>query len=306
MNMHSRRYLTLLAVLLALPAQAQDPKPAPPPKDAPKPAAPLDAPKPASTSSKSSVDAALEKMRTSMLAGQADKAAYDEFVAAVKSDYESLQQGPVDANAVRSRLVAAVDDIYARSKKGKIAAEEFSALRVEVLDGSLMNSFAKWSAQPGEDGLKSVDGSLKQLADAAQEIDPATAAWRGRVQAQLEGLKKKPAPEMTDLALVQEELAHARAMRSEALLEKHATAKGATPTDFARIRHHVSDLLELQMARDPAAGELRAKLLSNIDELEQRAGMATLAKTDFESLRKELAQRGATAAAPAEKPKPRG
>ena len=304
MNKPSRRYLTLLAVLLALPAQAQTPNPAPP-KEAPRPADTAK-PAPAPASAKSPVDAALEKMRTKMLAGEADKAAYDEFVDAVKSDFESLQQGPLDATAVRARLVAAVDDMYARAKRGKIAAEEFSALRVEVLDGSLLNALSKWAAQPGADGLKSVDGNLKQLVDAAQEIDPGTAAWRGRVQAQLEGLKQKPAVEMGDLALVQEELAHARAMRSEALLEKHATAKGATPTDFARIRHHVSDLLELQAARDPAARDLRTKLLSSIDDLEQRAGMATLAKTDFESLRKELAQRGATAAAPAEKPKPRG
>ena len=108
MNSTSRRYLTVLAILLALPAQAQVPKPAPKQE----PAKPAAAPQPA----QSGVIGALEKMRQRVLAGEADKAAYDEFVAATKTGFESLQQGTPDATAVRARLVAAVDDIYARAK----------------------------------------------------------------------------------------------------------------------------------------------------------------------------------------------
>jgi len=284
MNNTSRRYLTVLAILLALPAQAQVPKPAPQTE----PVKPVTAAQPAS----SGVVAALEKLRVSVLAGQADKAAYDEFVAATKSGFESLQQGTPDATAVRARLVAAVDDIYARAKRTKIAAEEFAALRVEVLDATALNALARWAAQPGEDGMKMLEGSLKQLGDAAQEFDSGSSKWRVRVQALLEGLKQNPAPGATDIAVIQEELALARALRAASLLEKHAIAKSATPTDFARVRNHVSDLLDLQTSRDPGAAELKQKLLAAIDELERRSAEAALTSADFELLRKELAQRG--------------
>lgn len=297
MNSTSHRYLSVLAILLALPAQAQVPKPAPPQAEPAKPAA---APQPA----QSGVIGALEKLRQSVLAGQADKAAYDEFVAATKSGFESLQQGPPDATAVRARLVAAVDDIYARAKRGKIAPEEFAALRVDVLDASALNALAKWAAQPGEDGMKTLEGNLKQLGDATQEFDGASGKWRVRVQSLLDGLKQNPAPAATDLAAIQEELALARAVRAESMLEKHATGKTATTTDFARARNHISDLLELQTSRDPGAVESKKKLLAAIDDLEQRSAGAALTSADFEVLRKELAQRGGTA--PAEKPKPHG
>lgn len=124
------------------------------------------------------------------------------------------------------------------------------------------------------------------------------------MQSLLARLKQQAVPEPADLAALQEELAFARMLRAESLLEKHATSKGANPTDFARARNHVSDLLELQSRRDPEARELRKRLLAAIDELEQRAAQATLTRADFESLRKDLAQRGATA--PAEKQKPHG
>jgi hypothetical protein len=294
MNITSRRYLSLLAILLALPAQAQVSKPAPKPEPV----------KPAAATARSRIDVALENLRQRVLAGETDKAVYEEFVSAVKSGFESLQQGTPDATAVRARLVAALDDIYERAKRTKIAAEEFAALRVEVLDATLLNALSKWAAQPGEDGMKAVEGSLKELADAAQEVDPGSAGWRGRAQALLEALKQNPAPTATDVAPLQEELAHARALRSEGLLEKHATARGASPTDFARVRDQVSDLLELQTPRDPGARDLKKKLMTVIDELEQRGTGATLTSADFELLRKELAQRGGTS--PAEKPKPRG
>jgi len=294
MNSTSRRYLTVLAILLALPAQAQVPKPAPKTE----PAKPAAAPQPA----QSGVVAALEKMRQRVLAGDADKAAYEEFVAATKTGFESLQQGTPDATAVRARLVAAVDDIYARAKGTKIAAEEFAALRVEVLDATALNALAKWAAQPAEDGLRAVESSMKQLGDAAQEFDSGAGKWRVRVQALLDGLKQNPAPGATDLAAVQEELALARAVRSEAMLEKHAIGKSATSTDFARVRNHVSDLLELQTPRDPGAAELKKKLLAAVDELERRAAGAALTSADFELLRKELAQRGGPV--PAERQNP--
>lgn len=294
MNSHSRRYLTVLAILLALPAQAQISRPA----DAPAPAKP----KPAGPQSR--VETALENVRQRVLAGEADRPAYEQLVAAINTSFDSLQQGTPDALAVRSRLVAAVDDIYGRSKHARIAAEEFAALRVEVLDANVLSVLAKWAAEPGEDTLKALEDSLKQLDDAAQELDPGSAQARARVQALLEVLKQKPAPGAADLAPLHEQLAHSRALRSESLLEKHALSKAATTTDFARTRNHLSDLLELQSQRDPEARELRKRLLSSIDELERRAAAATLTRADFESLRKELAQRGATA--PAEKHEPHG
>ncbi len=294
MNSHSRHSLILLAILLALPAQAQTPKPA----------APSAPPAAAREGAQSRVEAALEAVRQKVLAGDTDRKAYDELVTAINTSFDRLQSGTPDALAVRSRLVAALDDIYTRAKKAKIAPEEFAALRVEVLDASLLDVLAKWAAEPGEQALKAVEGSLKQLEDGVQQLEAGSGEWRGRVQTLLAGLKQKPAPEASDLAALQEELALARALRAESLLEKHATAKGAFATDFARAREHVSDLLELQSPRDPEARELRKKLLGLIDELEQRAAQATLTHADFESLRKDLAQRGGMM--PAEKPKPHG
>ncbi len=294
MNSTSRGSLTLLAILLALPAQAQTAKPA----------APGAAPKAAREGTQSRVESALDAVRQKVLAGEADRKAYDEFVAAINTSFDSLPKGPPDALAVRSRLVATLDDIYLRAGSAKIAPEEFAALRVEVLDANFMSVLAKWAAEPGEQGMKAVEGSLKQLEDAVQELDAGSPEWRGRVQALLEGLKQKAGPEASDLASLQEELALARALRAESLLEKHATAKGASSTDFARARNHVSDLLELQSRRDPEARELRQKLLDSIDELQHRAAQATLTHADFESLRKDLAQRGGMT--PAEKQKPHG
>lgn len=294
MNSNTRRSLTLLAILLALPAQAQVTKPAAPPAPA----------KPASAGTQSRVEAALDTLRQKMLAGEVDRNAYDELVSAINTSFDSLQLGTPDAVAVRARLVAALDDISARGKSAKIAPEEFAALRVEVLDANFLSVLAKWSAEPGENAMKAVEGSLKQLEDAVQELDANSGEWRGRVQSLLEKLKQQATPAAADLAALHEELAFARTLRAESMLEKHATAKAANPTDFARARNYVSDLLELQSRRDPEARELRKKLLAAIDELEHRAAQATLTRADFESLRKELAQRGATALA--EKQKPHG
>jgi len=294
MNSHSRRSLTLLAILLALPAQAQIAKPTAPP------AAPA---RPATAGSESRVESTLEKVRQRALLGEADRDAFQDLVAAINTGFDNLQGTP-DTLAVRARLVAAVDDIYARSKQGKIPAEEFAALRVEVLDANLLGVLAKWTSEPGEHAMQAVEASLKQLEDAVQELDVGSGEWRGRVQSQLAKLKQKNEPEVADVAPLLEELAFARTLRAESLLEKHATAKGACPTDYARTRDSVSDLLELQSHRDPELRDLRKKLLASIDELERRAAEATLTHADFESLRKDLAQRGATVQT--EKQKPHG
>jgi hypothetical protein len=66
----------------------------------------------------------------------------------------------------------------------------------------------------------------------------------------------------------------------------------------------MSDLLDLQGRKDPSARELKQKLSAAIDELEQKSSGAALTRADFESLRKDLVQRGR--AAQAEKPKPKG
>jgi chromosome segregation ATPase len=293
MNSKSRRSLALMAVLLGLPAQAQITKPGTEPAP----------PKPAAPATQARVEAALESVRQRVLAGDNDRAAYDEAVGAIRSSFENLQASTPDTQSVRSRLVAALDDIYARAKQGQIAAEEFAALRVEVLDASLQDALARLATQSGSGGLKAVESALKQLADAARELDPGTAGWQSRAQALLDELKQKPAAGAAEIEPLQSELAHARALRAEVLLEKHATQKSATATDFARMRNHVSDMLELQARLDPQARELQQKLAAAIDELEQRAAQSQLTRADFESLRKELAQRGRTALAEKHKPK---
>ena len=116
----------------------------------------------------------------------------------------------------RTRLVAGLDDIYARAKTGKIAPEEFSALRIEMLDAQMHTLLAEAASGIGEQGSDVLGTGLKQLADASQELDPATAEWRTRAQTLLDELKKKPAPEPTDLEPLNEELTHAATLRSEA------------------------------------------------------------------------------------------
>ena len=296
MNINSRRSLALMAVLLALPAQAQEPKPGSkpaPPKPAPAaPVAPTAETKPAG----SKIESALEAVSKKVLAGDADRAVYEEAVGAINSSFENLQQSTPSTQSVRTRMIAALDDIYARAeKKAKIAPEEFTALRVEVLDANLHGALAKAATQPGEDSMKAVETGLKQLADVSGELDPGTAEWRNRAQTMVDELKKKPGAQPADYEPLLGELAHARAMRGEAMLEKRATSKTASPTDFARARNYTADLLELQSRNDPEARELQKKLVASIDELEQRAAQAPLTRADFESLRKELAQRGRTA-----------
>lgn len=308
MNSNSRRYLSVLAILLALPAaQAQTPPPKPPPAPAPAPAPekPKSPPaKPEATPGHARLDVAFDTVRQKVLAGDADRAAYDDLVSAINTSYAALAQSTPDTSTVRTRLVAGLDDIYARAKMGKIAPEEFAALRVEMLDAQMHNLLAEAAAKPGEKGPDMLAKGLKQLADASQEIDPATSEWRARAQTLVDELKKKPAVAAADLEPLTEELTHAATLRSEALLEKRATAKAATPVDFDRVRDHMSDLLEMQAAKDPSANELKAKLSATIDELEQKSSGAALTRTDFEPLRKELAQRGRTAQV--EKAKPKG
>jgi len=243
-------------------------------------------------------------VRQKVLAGDADRTAHDDLVAAIQSSYTALAQSTPDANTVRTRLVVSLDDIYARAKKGKIAPEEFAALRVEMLDAQMHNLLAEAAAKPGEKGSDMLGTGLKQLADASQELDPATAEWRTRAQTLLDELKKKPAAGAADLEPLTEELAHAAALRSVAILEKRASAKAAAPIEFDRVRDHVSDLLELQAGKDPSARELKEKLSLSIDELQQKSAGAALTRADFEPLRKELAQRGR--AVQAEKAKPKG
>jgi hypothetical protein len=302
MNSKSRRSLALMAVLLALPAQAQEPKPDPkpaPPKPAPA------APAAVSRSAASKVEMALESVSKKVLAGDADRAVYEEAVGAINSSFDNLQQSTPSTQSVRTRMIAVLDDIYARAeKKAKIAPEEFTALRVDVIDANLHGVLAKAATQPGEDAMKAVESGLKQLADVSAEVDPGTAEWRNRAQTLVDELKKKPAAGAADYEPLLGELAHARAMRAESMLEKRATSKSASPTDFARARNYTADMLELQSRSDPEARELQKKLVSSIDELEQRAAQSPLTRADFESLRKELAQRGRTALA--EKQKPHG
>lgn len=291
MNSISRSGLAILALTLGLPALAQTPAPGKPKSPPPKAEAPAARPK---------IDAAFENVRQKVLAGDADRAAYEELVSAIGASYEALGQATPNTTTVRARLVGTLDDIYARAKTGKIAPEEFAALRVEMLDAQMHNMLAEATGKPGEKGAEMLGNGLKQLADAAQEIDPGTGEWRGRAQSLLEHVKKNPVIETADLAPLHEELAHAAALRAEAVLEKRASAKAAIPMDFTHMRNSVSDLLDMQGAKDPSARELKVKLASTIDELEQRSKEAALTKADFEPLRKELAQRGAQS----EKPKP--
>jgi len=297
MNSNSRRCLSVLAILLALPALAQTPAPAPAkPKSAP--------PKAESPTPRARIDTAYEAARARVLAGDTDRAAYTELVGAINGGYGALAQSTPDSSTVRTRLVAALDDIYARAKTGKIAPEEFAALRIEMLDAQMHTLLAEAASGIGEQGSDVLGTGLKQLADASQELDPGTPEWRTRAQTLLDDLKKKPAPEPADLEPLNEELTHAAALRSEALLEKRAVAKAATSIDFARVRNHMSDLLDLQGRKDPSARELKERLSTLIDELEQRSPGATLTRADFETLRKDLVQRGH--AAQAEKQKPKG
>jgi hypothetical protein len=303
MNSNSRRYLSVLAILLALPAQAQTPPPKPAP--APAPAKPTTTPaKPESPTPRARIETAFEAARVRVLAGDTDRAPYEELVGAINGSYGALAQSTPDASTVRTRIIAGLDDIYARAKTGKIAPEEFSALRVEMLDAQMHTLLAEAATGTGEKGSDVLGTGLKQLADASQELDPATMEWRTRAQTLLDDLKKKPAIEPADLEPLSEELTHAATMRSEAWLEKRATAKSATPIDFARVRNHMSDLLDMQGQKDPSARELKQKLSAAIDELEQKSSGAALTRAEFESLKKELVQRGR--AAMGEKPKPKG
>jgi hypothetical protein len=303
MNSNSRRYLSVLAILLALPAQAQTPPPKPAP--APAPAKPKTTPaKPESPTPRARIETAFEAARVRVLAGDTDRAPYEELVGAINGSYGALAQSTPDASTVRTRIIAGLDDIYARAKTGKIAPEEFSALRVEMLDAQMHTLLAEAATGTGEKGSDVLGTGLKQLADASQELDPATMEWRTRAQTLLDDLKKKPAIEPADLEPLSEELTHAATMRSEAWLEKRATAKSATPIDFARVRNHMSDLLDMQGQKDPSARELKQKLSAAIDELEQKSSGAALTRAEFESLKKELVQRGR--AAMGEKPKPKG
>lgn len=290
MKSNSRRTLAVLAALLALPVAAQTPAPRPQSGPA-KPAAPA---KPAVPSARARIETGLETMRTKVLAGDADRAAYEELVGAIKSNYAALEQSTPDASTVRARLVAGIDDMYARAKQSKIAPEEFTALKVDLIDAQLADTLAATATNPDAKGVEALSAGVKQLADASQELDPGSAEWRARAQTLLDGLKKEAKLEPAALEPLQQELAHGRAMRWEAVLEKRATAKAATPTDFMRARNHVSDLLELQSRNDPEARELQKKLVGTIDDLERRASEAPLTSADFESLRKELAQRGRT------------
>src|SRR5689334_17460148 len=290
MNSQSRPFLILMALPLALPARAQEPKPVPPAA----PAAPA-APAKEATGARSRIDSAFEALRQKALAGDKDRAAYQELVAAIRGGYGVLEHATPNTEVVRKRLSLAVDDLFERSQRAKIAPEELGALRVELLDADLQCLLAQLAAQPNAQGLEALSASYKQLADAVGELDPSAAEGRTRAQALLDGLKSKPAVEPADLEPLTEELAHARAQRAEVLLEKRAVAKGATKTDYARARDHVSDLLELQSKRDPEARELQKKLVGAIEELERRGAESSLTHADFESLRKELAQRGRTA-----------
>ena len=298
MKSNSQLTLAMLAVVLALPATAQTPEPKPQTPPA-KPAAPPAA-KPAATSTASRVDQAFETMRQKVLAGDTDSAAHDELVKEIGSSYAALASATPDASTVRTRLVASVDDIYARAKSGKIGPEDFAALRAEMLDASLENALAEMATQPGAQSMEKVNSAFKQASSAAMELDSSAGEARTRAQALLDELKTKPAVASTDLEPLHEELAHGRAMLSVAVLEKHATAKGATKVEFARARNTISDLFALQSQRDPQAGEVSKKLVSALDDLEQRGPDAKLAKSDFELLRKEVAQHGRTT--PAEKP----
>jgi len=60
----------------------------------------------------------------------------------------------------------------------------------------------------------------------------------------------------------------------------------------------------MQGQKDPSARELKQKLSAAIDELEHKSSGAALTRAEFESLKKELVQRGR--AAMGEKPKPKG
>ncbi len=293
MNRHSRRTLIILATLLALPVEAQ--VAAPRSQSAPA--------KPAAPGLRTRIDLALEAARARVLAGDLDKAAYEELVTAIRESFGGLEHATPDASSVRARLVAAVDDIYTRARSARIAPDEFAALRVDVLDAELASTLAETSAHPAETGLDPLTAGLKELADAAQAVDPATSEWRARAEALLAGLRKKAVVEAADLVPLGEELAHARALRAEALLEKHATEKVATPTDFARARNHIADHLELQSKHDPKARELQKKLLAALDALEHRAGESGLTRADFDELRKQLTLRARAALADEQKPR---
>ncbi|MBK7645284.1 MAG: hypothetical protein IPJ19_19955 [Planctomycetes bacterium] len=281
MKRHSFSSFAVLGALLALPALAQEP--------AARPAGAPGVHEPAGHPTE--VDTALAKAREGLLAGEPDGAAHEQLVQAIRAGFGGIGAQAPGSTAVRARLVAAVDDLFARAKHAKIAPDELTALHVDVLDARALESLAQCAQKPGKEGLAAVESAVKELDEASRTLDPESSDWRERARKLLGTLGGKDSILTADLAPLEETLAQARCLRAEALLEKHATSAGAAATDFARARNAVSDLLEPQMARDPTARDAKQKLVSAIDELEQRSHSSRLERADFESLRSELALR---------------
>lgn len=245
------------------------------------------------------IDAALEAAKKAVLAKDMDRKAYNELVAAIRAGYSALQTATPNADTVRTRLVNAIDDIYARGATAAIQAEEFETLRIDALDARLDNAIQIAMGDPANaDHLKRIIDHLTRLVDAAKALDPEMGNVRTRVQAMVDELTKKARRAAADLQPVMMEVSAARAMRSTTILERRAVAKTITPSDFARARNHVSDHMVLLTRTDPSAREIQQKLVAAIDSLEKRAAGAGLTRDDFNELRSQLTARARAAASP--------
>lgn len=294
MNRSSRRTCIALALLLAAPAQAQTSSPQTPAPPA----------RPATPGVHARVEQAFSAARQRVLAGSADEAARDELVAAIRGAYGALAAATPDTLGVRARLVAEVEDLFTRARFAHIAAEELDALHVDLLDARLCDTLAETERNPTESGLDPLAAAVRELAEAAQPLDPATADWRARAESRLAALRRDKKFEPAAFSALRELFDDARAERAETLLERHALDKGASPSDFARARNALSDRLETEAQKSPEARELQKKLVAAIDALQKRAAEGALTHADFEALRQQMTHRAR--AVLAEKTSPRG
>ncbi len=243
------------------------------------------------------VDAALESARKKILAGDKDRAASVEFATAVKLGYVDVAAWTPTADTIRTRLINAMDDIYARAAKAEIKAEEFEILRIDTIDMRLELAIAAAAADPTIDNLTRITNRLTKLAEAAKALVPETVDFQARAQAIVDGLVKKARYAARDLEPLKVEVSATRAERSTSILEKRALAKTAVTFDFLRSKNYISDHLSMLAKTDPSVDALKAKLVAILDSLQQRAVNPGLTRADFADLKAQFLARARVASA---------
>ncbi|MBL8862384.1 MAG: hypothetical protein JNK02_10275 [Planctomycetes bacterium] len=288
--------LALLALLAAAPAGAQDSNPARGQRA--NPAAPVQGQPAAEGQARLRVrfEAAITDLQQRAAARGATREDYQRVADQITAAAQAYDGTSPAILPLRQRAAARLADIEARARAGAVEAQEFDALRDQLVDLDLeialgrLRAAAKAQKFTRAEYQAFVDAWTARAA-AAKEGNPELDAVRSRAKAALEAVAKRAqaaaAPTEEEVQALGDCVAEYRTFTAVGALEKRALEKKASQADYDDV---------VSAVRAASGEEIAKKVQARLAELQAAVEGGRITREQFAELRGMLVKRARAAA----------